>query len=458
MKYTHWRAVLPCLALAGLATGCMANRQAAPWPPPRPLGSHYDTMASEIAPVGPRPKPAATLDLDQAISRALLHNPTLSASYSATLAADARATQARALPNPQLEIEVEEYDRDGAGSDSAEIAFVLSQQFELSGARRHRSQTAEARRTLAGWAYESTRLDVITATTRRFVAAIAAERQLELAKSALSLAGEMSEAVSERVRAGKEPPLQAAKAASELELARLALLQAQNTLTVSRQRLASMWGSEKADFETLDGSLETVLQSIPSLESLRSILDMDPDLARWEAEVRIRQGTLKAQQAERVPTLNAFVGHQQYEEDGTDAMAFGIGFPLPLFDRNRANIDAARHDLAAIEAQRKAATTALVSVLAEAHANLVWSQQRVATLRTELVPAMENAFKAAREGYRQGKFSFLDMLDAQGRLVTARRSLVDALLGYHVAIADIERITGTDINERIQGGPDYETD
>ena len=39
----------------------------------------------------------------------------------------------------------------------------------------------------------------------------------------------------------------------------------------------------------------------------------------------------------------------------------------------------------------------------------------------------ESAFAAAREGYGQGKFSFLDMLDAQRELFKARVALVDAL-------------------------------
>lgn len=49
-------------------------------------------------------------------------------------------------------------------------------------------------------------------------------------------------------------------------------------------------------------------------------------------------------------------------------------------------------------------------------------------LRTNVLPAAQRAFEAATEGYRQGKFGYLEVLDAQrtlfdtrGRYLTASR-------------------------------------
>jgi cobalt-zinc-cadmium efflux system outer membrane protein len=60
---------------------------------------------------------------------------------------------------------------------------------------------------------------------------------------------------------------------------------------------------------------------------------------------------------------------------------------------------------------------------------------------------MEQAFDAAREGYHEGKFGFLDMLDAQRGLFEARTRLVDALASYHAARVEVERMTGVSVEQ-----------
>ena len=444
-----------------LITGCAATRPQAAQaggqagrqmtlPEARPLGAHYPT-AGHAAHEGSLDEqsaaPTGTLKLEQALGAALLRNPSLAAFSYDVRAAEARVLQARMLPNPEIEVEVAEYDRDGAGFDSAETAVVLGQLFELGGKRRWRTRMAEAAGELAGWDYESKRLDVFTETAQRFTAVIAAQQRLELAGSAVQLAEKTSSAVGERVKAGKEPPLQASKSEAELEMARMEAMGADSVLRVTRKRLAAMWGMERAEFKGVEGDLDSVLGSIPSLDALRSRLALNPDLARWDAELRLRRAALSSQKAARVPDVTAAIGFQRFEEDGTDSLAFGVGVPLPLFDRNQGNIAAATHDLSKTGAERSVAELALAAELAEIHAELTTSRQRVVALRGKVVPAMEQAFGAAHEGYKQGKFGFLDMLDAQRGLFEAKGALVDALSDYHTALTDIQRITGTSIEE-----------
>ncbi len=435
-----------------LITGCAVTGSQTTLPEARPLGALYPTAGQNRQASSDRMREQATaltgtIKLEQALGSALLKNRELAVFSYNVRAAEARILQAGLLPNPELELAIEEYDRGGEGFDSAETAIVLGQLFELGGKRRWRTQVAEAEGELAGWDYESMRLDVFTETAQRFMTVLAAQERLALTGSAVELAEKTSRAVGERVKAGKEPPLQASKSEAELELARMEALESQNALGVARRRLAAMWGAERVTFESVAGSLDGVLGSIPSLDSLRPRLSLNPDLARWDAELRLRQASLSSEKAARVPDLEASVGFLQYEEDGTDALAFGIGVLLPVFDRNQGNISAAAHELSKAEVERSATELALAAELAETHAALVGAHQRVTTLRGKVVPAMAQAFGAAHEGYRQGKFGFLDMLDAQRGLFKAKGALVDALSDYHSALTDIQRITGTSIED-----------
>ncbi len=440
------------LLVASLLTGCVAPGGRTLLPEPRPLGAQVPTVeqgsqdgSEEVRDAVP--EPTGMLGLKEALAASLMRNPEMAAFSYAMRAAEARILQAGVLPNPQLEFEVEEYDRRGEGFDSAETAVVLAQPFELGGKRRWRKRIAEAEAELAGWDYESKRLDIFAETSRRFVEVLATRERLELARSAVELAEKTSCAVAERVKAGKEPPLQAAKSEAELELARLGELAGENALGVARKRLAAMWGAEAAAFDTVEGSLDHVMDAVPSLGALRVRLAVNPDLARWEAELRLRRAAVAAEKAARIPDLEASVGFLQFEEDGTEAFAFGLGMPLPVFDRNRGNITAAQHELAKAESELSAATGALAAELAEVHSGLTTAHQRVGTLRSKVVPAMEQVYQAAHEGYQQGKFGFLDMLDAQRGLFEARALLVDALHEYQAALIDIQRITATGIDD-----------
>lgn len=437
--------------LAGVSTmlaGCSSTSSYSALPPCRQLGAEYAPSDVKGESVANSPVPDV-LQLTDALALALRSNPELAVFSYEVRAAEARVLQACVLPNPELELAVDEYDRDSTGFDSAETAVTLGQLFELGGKRRWRRRIAEAEGELAGWDYESKRLDVFTETAKRFTEVIAAQERLELSRSSVDLAEKITLAVAERVKAGKEPPLQAAKSEAELELARLDLEQAENAHGTARRNLAAMWGSEKALYNDVEGGIDDILETIPALDKLRIRLAQNPVLARWETELRLRRAVLRSEKAARIPDLQGSIGLVQFEEDGTDALAFGIGFPLPLFDRNQGNIAAAGQGIASAESERRAVEVELAAELAGTHAVLSTLHKRVTALRTKVVPAMEQAFESAHEGYKQGKFGFIDMLDAQRGLVEVRGALVDALSEYQSALIAIQRLTGTGIEELI---------
>jgi len=391
--------------------------------------------------------PQQALTLYDAVALALLSNPNLAAYSYEERAADARIRQARVLPNPEIEVEVEEFDRGGEGFDSAETAISLWQMIELGGKRRWRTRVAQAEGKLAGWDYEEKRLEVFAEATTRFFAVMAAQRRLELGGSVVELAEKTAHAVGERVKAGKEPPLQASKASVELELARLDRQEAETTLAVARSKLSAMWGADGPHFETAAGDLNGISASLPTIDLLKSRLPSNPKLARRDAELNRAESVLSLEKASRMPDLEVRVGMRRFEEDGTDALAIGVGFPLPVFDRNQGNIAAATHELAKARSEMSAVQASLAIELLEAYAELTTAHKRALALREKVVPAMDETFRAAHAGYTQGKFGFLDMLDAQRGLFEATGELVEALLAYHITLTEIQRITGTSIEE-----------
>lgn len=65
-----------------------------------------------------------------------------------------------------------------------------------------------------------------------------------------------------------------------------------------------------------------------------------------------------------------------------------------------------------------------------------------------MLPGAKEAFDTLNEGYQEGRFSYLDVLDAQRTLIAARFQTVRALGAYHRSVAALERLVGAPIGER----------
>jgi len=388
------------------------------------------------------PSNEGALTLDQALVLALKQSPTLAMATYDVRVTESLTRQAGRPPNPSVKFKLEEYDRGGAGFESAETATSIGQRFELGGKRRWRARSAAAQGEVAGWNLERRRLDVIRETTDRFVAVGAAQQSHALARSMVDLAEQTARAVAERVDAGKEPPAQAAKAKAELELVRLDARAAANDRATARLALAAMWGKLDPAFTSVVIVQDAIPSEPPVLSDLKAHLATSPELAWWESEIGLRQAELKGQKAARIPDLQASAGYLQYEEDGTDAFMGSVAIEVPFLDRNSGNIEAARLAVERAEAGRRIAELSLARELMDAHAALGLAIQRVGTLQQDVLPAMQHAFDAVREGYKQGKFGLLEMLDAQRGLFEVQGALVDARMKYRMAVTAIERLIG----------------
>ena len=92
--------------------------------------------------------------------------------------------------------------------------------------------------------------------------------------------------------------------------------------------------------------------------------------------------------------------------------------------------------------QLSAAEILLFNELAVAYERLSTAHQETESLRRDILPGAQSALDAATRGFELGKFSFLDVLDAQRTLFQARSQSLRALAEAHRSAAEIERILG----------------
>lgn len=496
MTVFHPSLALP--ALLALASACATT----PAEPSAPAALSAAAPTAPAAAVEP-PGPGEDITLRQAAALALVRHPALAAYAWDVRVAEARVLQAGLRPNPVLSLEIEDLrwseapaartrsyslgtDGFAAGEEresgaapglgNAETTVSLSQVVELGGKRLKRVRLAQTERDLVEWDYEAARVDVLSGVARAFVELLGAQENLRLQAELAALAESVRGATQARVEAGKVSPLELTRAETELAAIEIAREAAARDVNAARLRLAAACGAQAPEFERAAGALEEAAAP-PALETLEAAVEANPELARWTDETEQRLAALELARAGRVPDVEIAAGFRTRGVDDTDARGWNIGtdgtaasfganrsdtrfsdsrensvvlaasVPLPLFDRNQGAIREAEHRVEQAEAQRDAAELRVRSSLRGAHEELLKSAETARRIRDEILPRTTDAFERTQEGYREGKFGYLDVLYAQRTLFDVRRQYTQALIDYQTALADVERLVGQPLAE-----------
>lgn len=385
-------------------------------------------------------EPAAPLTLHTALALAAEANADLSAARHELAATDGAVQQAGLLPNPTLE--VERVDRKRA-DDARETTFLLSQPLELGGKRGARMQAAEHTRDSAAAALGARQAEIRANVIDAWFAVLAAQEQLRLAQESSELAQRAAQATGRRVIAGKVSPVEETRAKVAAATVTLELLRARSELAVTRKKLAAMWGNPSPRFDKADGDID-LLPSLPDQALLHHRLAQAPAMALARSELASRQSLAQVELSKRVPDITLNLGRKRSEELGRSQLIVGFSVPLPLFDRNQGNVLETTRRVDKARDELSSTVLRLDSELAQAREDFDLARAQALALRTDIVPGAQSAYAAASTGFENGKFGFLDVLDAQRTLLEARSQYLNALAQAHRAHAAIIRILGAE--------------
>lgn len=440
----HTRHVFAVL-LVPLLGGCGGDRAAPSKTYDIPAATTSQAATVQSAPAVPvmADETVGELTLRHALSLALLRSPDLASAGWEMRAREARLLQARALPNPSLDVEVENIAGSKAyrGTDAAEYTVRLGQVIELGGKRSARIQQARLNGTAAQWEYESRRLQVLGTVADAFVAVVGVQQRVAIAEQAVLTAQQAVQIAEDRVSAGKAAPVESARAGLALTDARLTLARSQRQLISARTQLATAWGSSQPRFTQAVAAVDEPIAP-PPFDRLLSRLPHHPDLLRYQAEAESQAAQVDLERATATPDVTLGAGYRQFSADDDHAFVASASIPLPVFDRNRGAIEEAQHRLTKAKTQKLAAEVALTSELTAAYQRHSSAYDECQQLKRESLPVAEKIYRDVEAGYRAGKFGYLELLEAQRTMAAIRLQVVDATVDYHQSAAALERLSG----------------
>lgn len=390
--------------------------------------------AASTASADPAPPFAALFAQAQATA------PRLAEARANVARAEGLARQAGARPNPTLEIEVENFSGSGPfrGTSLSESTARIGQTLELGGKRSARvaagraeieAARAQARRAEAEYAFD---------LAAAYAEAEASDRRLQLARETLTLAEEDARIASALVDAGREAELRRLQAQAAVQAARATVEEAQAARATAFGTLTALAGAP-APITSISASLLDSAAPIFPAANPAATATIAYLAAQSEREAAARRLTTERRRA--VPDVTVSVGVRRFEEDDATAMVAGVSVPLPLFDRNRGNIAAARAEASAADARLNAARLDAEAAVRTSAARRAAAESRLGAARQGETTAQE-AYRLARLGYEAGRLPLAELVAARRALAEAREQTIAAAVERISAQAAMARLNG----------------
>lgn len=376
--------------------------------------------------------------LERALLAAGTSSPSLDAASAGVSAASAARTVAGLRPNPEVQVQVENVGGTGQyrGTQSAETTTGVALPIELGGKRSARIAVANSQSKRARLEAAIIEADLRQQVTETYIAAVAAEHRVEIARQLSEFANSGFRAASARVTAGAGSPIEQQRAEVARVNASVALETAIRDAAVARENLARLIGQPVTDI--LDAAwferVGTYGPTAPvSAAGTLTVAAAEIDLTTADARVRLAR-------SQRIPDLTLTAGARRLSQTGDTAAVFGVSIPFPLFNNGNAGVAVAQAERTQADARRRVAIIETEQAIGLAQTELANAAARARTAGGPALAAASEAARIARIGYGQGKFSQLELLEAERTLADTRQSFIEALVAFHQAEARLARL------------------
>ncbi|ERV66708.1 TPA: TolC family protein [Pseudomonas aeruginosa] len=370
----------------------------------------------------------ASLSLDDALRLAERNAPSLLAQNEKRAAARSAAIPAGALPDPKLNlglqnVPIEGDDRFTTNRDFMTMQMVgVMQEVPNRDKRKARMETAQAAVERADAEAGVERLQVRSASAQAWIAAYTLQRKLALFDDFFRENRLLATSVRARLAGGGASAVDVVAPRQEAALLDerkddLLRQQAQARATLKR------WTGEDAP-DALDGDFpHWTIDAAHSRQALR----LHPALAAYDPMTREAEALVREAVAEKKPDWSWELDYQRRGREFGDMMTLQVSFDLPLFSATRQDpkIAARRAQVRQLEAERAAMTREYEQRLESDLAEYLRLQRALERSTATLLPLVEEKVRLALAGYRAGTLDLEQLLGARQQRVEARLRQID---------------------------------
>lgn len=356
------------------------------------------TSSFLLAAAGNAQTPPSVLTEAEAVRMALTAAPVESLNAAELALARADAQRERLWPNPFLDIS-----RESAAED--EDFVTITQSLDLSGRRSLRRRAAALRVDAVRGDVAESRLALARLVRSEFNAVVT---QQELVDGLARWTERINEAAATaaRLQAGGEVSgYDRRRLERERVGAEARLMAERGALAAAKLRLASRIGADSLDGVTLERTAPRL-----SAVDIRARVAQRPDVIALDRRIEAAELDARAARRWKVPSVDLTAGAKR--SDTADGAIFGVGLPLPLFNRNQDELAKADALVAKLTAQRTLLITRATGEALGLAREADELRRAAQHFRDGAVPTSERLTATAEAAYRAGEVGILELLDA----------------------------------------------
>jgi outer membrane protein TolC len=293
----------------------------------------------------------------------------------------------------------------------------------------------------------TTKQTVILNVQQAYFGVLQNQRLVEVAKDVVSQTQQHLDQAQGFYQAGTRPKIDVTKAEVDLANAQLALIQTNNNFAVAQVTLNNAIGFT----QPITFPVEDILGFTPRDYQLEDIVktayEQRPEILQIKAKQRSQEATIHLAQSSYYPILS---GNAQYLWRGSHMpnemtwdMFFGATLSIPLFSgfSSPNQVAEQRANMKNLVSQEETLKLNIRLEAEQAYLSQKQAAEQVRVTEKAVAQAQEN-YELASGRYQVGVGSPLEITDAEVQLANAKANYIQALYGYKVAEARIEKATG----------------
>jgi TolC family type I secretion outer membrane protein len=305
----------------------------------------------------------------------------------------------------------------------------------------------------AEYNFDDTRQGVIYQVKERYYNLLKAEKLLGVQEETLRSSEESFKRAQVLYEVGKASKSDMLKAKVQVETDRLALIEAQNSLSIARASLNYILGFNVDHDIRLVDNLEVPEVEVSYEDALENALSQHPALLRGRYDVKAMKAGIGVAVSRFLPSVTAYFqyswNHQDFNKisnlfDKDYSYYMGVQLSLPIFQgfSRIASTSQAKLDYRSSQEALDQIKLQVGLEVKQAYFEQQQAKRAIAVAR-DAVEAAEEDLRLNKEKYGLGAGTMLDLINAQVSATTAKSDHIQALYDYKYAIARLQKAMGT---------------
>jgi cobalt-zinc-cadmium efflux system outer membrane protein len=386
------------------------------------------------------------LSLEQCISIALEKSPLIQSTYQQYRASLARLNQARAFPQPEINLDYDLQPTFFNFKKTGESYLGLSQLIEFPGRRYLRGKIAKKESDETYCEFDLIKLDLVFQVKKAFYELLLAYEKQKYVEENVRLARDFLSKASEKYRSGDVAKIEMIRAKVEAAKSDNQMRVALNNIKLARARLNFLLAGGKLNPVEIKGRLSRLPLDFSLQTLIKKALLFRPEIKKAELSLEKESFSKKQAYLSYLPDLSLGIARHRIEgEPNSWDVSFSFQLPLFFWQKQRGEVAEAKANIEAVKSELEYLRLNISLEVENAFLDAVSFRNQIDLFEEEVLTEAEQVYEMSMISYKEGKTGSIELIESRRTLIELRGLYAEALFNYCLSLAELEKFVGTKI-------------